>query len=46
MVVNQCDIASDIDWYYNLTTYAKEPCSNETVIEENIEKVRILYKAV
>ena len=46
MVINQCDVASDIDWYYNLTSYAKEPCSSEDVIEENIEKVRILYKAV
>ena len=47
MVVNACNVAVEIDAKNNVTSYAGDTsCSSDDIIQENIENVRIIYKAV
>ena len=47
MVVNACNVATEIDEKFNITSYAGDTsCSSDDIIQDNIEHVRIFYKAV
>ena len=46
MVVNTCQVATQIDSENDLSSYANGDCADSSVAEANIESVRVVYKTV